>query len=208
MEFPNYQEKFGISEEFTITKNKKTYRVDSPYYPFICYWISLYNPHYTDELVTLMARNIIFHSQAGGFDPRLMLSLFTIESALDTDAVSHSGAIGLGQLMPGTASGLGVNPRNVAENIQGAAQYLGSLLGMWSGRSDQVALSLASYNAGPGSVTRYGGIPPFSETVNYVFFIQHLYREICSQTKALSTKAAQIEEVRQGLNKSGSHFPR
>jgi len=197
MEFPRYQETYGVPGEFTLTKNRKKYRVDSPYYPFICYWVSLYNPHYTDEQVTLIAKNLVFHCLSGGIDPRLMLSLFTIESAMDTDAVSHSGAIGLGQLMPGTASGLGVNPKNVAENIQGAVTYLGSLLAMWSGRPDQVALSLASYNAGPGSVSRHGGIPPYSETVNYVFFIQHLYREICRQTGELSSKAAHMEEVRE-----------
>jgi hypothetical protein len=193
-EFISYQEKNPLSPEFQFNTPKSTYKVTSQLYPFVRYWIMLHNPHYTDSMVTTMARCIVFYSSTQSIDPRLMTSLFTIESAMDVDAVSLSGAIGLGQLMPGTASGLGVDPRVITENIGGSAKYLGSLLKMWEGRENRIDLSLASYNAGPGNVSRYGGVPPFSETVNYVYFIKYLYKEMCEQTKGLNPAISITEE--------------
>ena len=196
--YAQFQEKKAIPAEFLYNTQDGTYKVCSPYLPFIQHWITMHNPHYTDRLVSQMARSIVFYSQSYGVDPRLMIALFTIESAMDTDAVSWSGAVGLGQLMPATAEGLGVDPYNIIENIGGATRYLKSLMDRWSDKSDQISLSLASYNAGPGNVAKYGGIPPFSETVNYVFFINYLYKEICAQTRDLSRAAgtdSYIEKV-------------
>jgi hypothetical protein len=193
-EFALFQEKSPLPCAFQFNTPRSIYTVESPLYPFIHYWIKLHNPHYTDSMVTMMAKCIIYYSYNNSIDPRLMASLFTIESAMDIDAVSLSGAIGLGQLMPGTASGLGVDPRNIAENIGGSAKYLGSLLKMWEGRGDPIGLALASYNAGPGNVSRYGGVPPFSETVNYVYFIKYLFKEMGEQTKNLSPVISVSEE--------------
>lgn len=207
--FPRFQQKYAIPGDFTYSYGKKAYKVESPCFPFAAYWIKMHNPHYADSVVTSIAKSIIFYSSLNNLDPRLMLALFTIESAMDFDAVSWSGAIGLGQLMPGTAEGLGVDPHNVHENILGATKYLKTLFNTWSGQSDQVGLSLASYNAGPGNVSRYGGIPPFSETVNYVFFIKFLYREICEQTKDFNTPTVMTEITETaGGAKPGAISPR
>jgi cell wall-associated NlpC family hydrolase len=90
--------------------------------------------------------------------------LFSRESGFDSQAVSPAGAQGLMQFMPSTAAGLGVNPLDPSSAIDGAARYLSSLTKQF-GSTD---LALAAYNAGPGTVSRYGGIPPYSETQNYV----------------------------------------
>jgi len=192
-EFMMQQEWESLPKSFTFMTKKKCFTVESSLYPFVKQWITMHNPHYDEKLVERLAQGIIYYCGTAGIDPRLALALFTVESAMDVDAISSSGAIGLGQLMPGTASGLGVDPYNSVENINGAIKYLSSLMKMWSGRSDRLSLSLASYNAGPGNVTRYSGIPPFSETVNYVFFIKYLYQEICAQTKGLNPQCSIAE---------------
>ncbi|OUD08188.1 lytic transglycosylase [Marivivens niveibacter] len=94
----------------------------------------------------------------------LFLRLVQQESGWNPSARSHKGAIGLAQLMPGTAALLGVNPNNPTENLEGGARYLRQQFDRF-GRWD---LALAAYNAGPEAVSRYNGIPPYRETQNYV----------------------------------------
>jgi soluble lytic murein transglycosylase-like protein len=95
-------------------------------------------------------------------------SVMKVESGLRPDAVSPKGAIGLMQLMPGTAQELGVNPRDPAQNADGGAQYLRDLLAKYEDRPDQVLLALAAYNAGPAAVEKYHGVPPYRETREYI----------------------------------------
>lgn len=103
--------------------------------------------------------------QRYGIDPALLDAVAKQESAYDPRAVSPAGAQGLMQLMPGTADGLGVtDPFDPTQAVDGAARLLRDLLE----RFGQVDLALAGYNAGPGAVLRYGGIPPYPETQNYV----------------------------------------
>jgi cell wall-associated NlpC family hydrolase len=100
-----------------------------------------------------------------GVDPALLSAIAEQESAYRPDAVSHAGARGLMQLMPATARSLGVNPDLPAQAVDGAARLMSDLMKSFNGRVD---LALAGYNAGPGAVRKYGGIPPFEETQNYV----------------------------------------
>lgn len=99
-------------------------------------------------------------------DPYLIRAVIQTESAFDTLAVSTAGAQGLMQLMPALQKELGVDdPFNPRQNIMAGTQYLSALLNYFGG---DVALALASYNAGPGAVERYNGIPPYEETHRYV----------------------------------------
>lgn len=111
--------------------------------------------------------NIYLAEAAQEFDlPFALLRAVAMqESRLDPRARSHAGAIGIMQLMPGTARHLGVDPHDVRQNIRGGAAYLRGLLD----RFDQnVELAVAAYNAGPGAVIRFSGVPPFRETRRYV----------------------------------------
>src|SRR5471032_559462 len=99
---------------------------------------------------------------------RFIMAIVTVESDWKANAVSHVGALGLGQLMPGTASHLQVNPRNAADNLRGTAKYLQSLLHRFAGQENAFVKAIAGYNAGPSAVAKFGGVPPFAETQRYV----------------------------------------
>jgi soluble lytic murein transglycosylase-like protein len=103
-----------------------------------------------------------------GLRPEFVRSVAAAESAFQQGAVSPKGAIGLMQLMPGTAAALGANPNDAAQNADAGARYLRSLLLKYKDRPDAVQLALAAYNAGPGAVDRHHDIPPYRETVAYV----------------------------------------
>jgi soluble lytic murein transglycosylase-like protein len=103
---------------------------------------------------------------SNGIDPALLKGLVQQESGFDPNARSGAGAIGLTQLMPSTAAALGVtDPTDPAQSLQGGARYLREQLDRFGGDE---RLALAAYNAGPGAVAKYGGVPPYAETQGYV----------------------------------------
>lgn len=110
-------------------------------------------------------QDIMKYSTQEGIDPRLAMAVMIAESGGRQSARSGAGAIGLMQLMPDTASSLGVDPYDAEQNIMGGIKYLGELLRDFNGSTRS---AIAAYNAGQGAVEKYGGVPPYAETQNYV----------------------------------------
>jgi len=114
------------------------------------------------------------HADRHGVDARLVQAIVQVESGYNHRARSRTGAVGLMQLMPGTARGLQVGDRYDAEqNIRGGVAYLRQMIDLFPGRLE---LAIAAYNAGPNAVQRHGGIPPYAETRDYVDRVLTLYR--------------------------------
>ena len=129
-----------------------------------------------------------------GLEPDFVRSVARVESGLHQNAVSPKGALGVMQLMPATAAGLGVDPKSIDQNALGGAKFLRELLLRYRG---DAALALAAYNAGPGAVDKFGGVPPYRETRQYVVKVlreyarqQHLQAKQPSANRAATAVAA------------------
>lgn len=139
-----------------------------------------FNPRMEEGSARLIAQAILYFSVANNLDPRLVVAVIAVESGFDPKAVSPKGAMGLGQLMPQTAQGLGVkNPLDPLENISAAIRLIRGHLEKFEGNPQQLALALACYNAGSGAVRKYNGIPPYKETRAYIERVISLYKKIC-----------------------------
>jgi soluble lytic murein transglycosylase-like protein len=132
------------------------------------------------ELITLAA-------EKAGLPPDIVHSVAKVESAYRPNAISPKGAVGLMQLMPQTAAALNADPYDPRQNAEAGAEYLAQLLEKYKDDKHQVSKALAAYNAGPGAVDKYNGVPPYRETVNYVNTVLADYNK---RTAAKQPKAA------------------
>lgn len=124
--------------------------------------------------LTSYAETVKVVAKRNNVDPALVRALIHAESAFNSKATSHAGAQGLMQLMPATAKELGVNNSlNPEQNINGGVKYIAQLLQQFNG---DISLATAAYNAGPGAVKKYNGIPPYKETQVYVKRVGILHR--------------------------------
>ncbi|HLI95954.1 MAG TPA: lytic transglycosylase domain-containing protein [Candidatus Baltobacteraceae bacterium] len=145
--------------------------------------LRMFNPQLDMQQSMRLAQCVLSEADAQGLDARLLVALIAIESSWHPEAVSSAGANGLGQLMPATASELGVDAADPRANIHGAALYLRALLNRYARYEppQRYTLALAAYNAGAGAVARYGGVPPFPETQRYVIAVLRLWRRLAGQ---------------------------
>ena len=121
------------------------------------------------------------YSSKNGLDKDFVKALVKQESGFNPNATSKCGAMGLMQLMPSTAQGLGVsNAYDIEQNIAGGTKYLKSMIDRFNGDEK---LALAAYNAGPNAVKKYGGIPPYQETQNYVKNVLSIYENMKGGSK-------------------------
>ncbi|HEY8297547.1 MAG TPA: lytic transglycosylase domain-containing protein [Candidatus Baltobacteraceae bacterium] len=139
-----------------------------------------FNPQLDSRESSALAERVIAEADTQGLDARLLVAVIAVESAWHPHARSPAGAIGLGQLMPATAAGLGVDPQDPLANIHGVAAHLRGLLDRYArtGSQSRYVLAIAAYNAGAGAVERYGGVPPYPETRAYVGRVIRLWRRL------------------------------
>lgn len=160
--------------------NRQWYLPASDVTPFYASYIKQVNRRLDTQEAMTMAKAIVGFCLRYGVDPRLIMAMIFVESGFDPNAVSRSGAMGLGQLMPGTARWMGVdNPFDSIENLYGMVRLVRTHLDTYhrKARADDnpLALALAAYNAGEGAVRRHGGVPPYKETQAYVRKVIALY---------------------------------
>jgi len=138
--------------------------------------IAYFNSRLSPLEVEVIAGSIINYSRHLGIDPYFVVAVVAAESRFNPNARSYKGAMGLGQLMPGTARGIGVkNPWDPVENLAGAIWLLRGHLEKYQGQPYQVALALGAYNAGSGAVKKHQGVPPYRETRNYIWKVYEYY---------------------------------
>ncbi|MBC8103952.1 MAG: lytic transglycosylase domain-containing protein [Cytophagales bacterium] len=158
--------------------------VFQPYRDFI--W--RHNRRLTAAEADAITSSLLLFSERYDVDPRLVVALIIAESDFNPRSTSNKGAMGLGQIMPDEAKTLGLsNPYDPVQNVAGAIYLLRGRLNKYSGgagqkdlQSKHIVLALASYNAGMGAVKKYGGVPPYRETQNYVRKITKLYQQLCA----------------------------
>lgn len=157
----------------------------APYRSLVRRW----NRRLSDSDVDKITTSILYFSDRNNIDPRLPVAMIIAESDFDLYSTSHSGAMGLCQLMPENAREFGIsNAYDPVQNIGAAVHMLRGHLDSYGGAPanaglipfNQIALTMAAYNAGPGAVRKYHGVPPYRETQRYIKKVASLYRQMCA----------------------------
>jgi len=153
--------------------------------PVYANFIRGYNPRLSRAKAEEIAIAIVGFSVQYGVDARLITAMVLVESGFNPSARSSAGAMGLGQLMPGTARGLGVRDAyDTNDNLYGTVRLIRGHLDRYTdseiggGKYDELVLALAAYNAGGGAVKRHNGVPPYKETQNYIKKVTTWYRKL------------------------------
>ena len=163
----------------------------APYRGLVRRW----NRRLAETDVDKITTSILYFSDINNVDPRLVVATIIAESDFDIRSTSRAGAMGLAQIMPDEARGLGVtNAYDPIQNIGAAVHLLRGHLDKYGGAPanagvipfDQIALTMAAYNAGPGAVRKYHGVPPYRETRRYIARITALYRQMCGASQVSS----------------------
>jgi soluble lytic murein transglycosylase-like protein len=143
------------------------------------------NPRIVAAAALLLAGATANAARANSLPPEFLGATLLQESAYDPDALSVAGAIGIAQFIPETAAGIGINPYDPYDSIGGAGELLGSYVAAYRGKyDDPYDIALAAYNAGPLAVERYGGVPPYAETREYVALIFDRWARIVSYERS------------------------
>lgn len=151
--------------------------------PVYAAFIKQRNKRLSDDAAWNIAEGVVGFSLKYGVDARLIMAMVMVESNFNPTAVSRAGAMGLGQLMPGTAQGMGVgNPFDAKENLSATVRLIRGHMEKYQRQTgdgfEGLVLALAAYNAGSGAVRKHGGVPPYRETQAYVRKVTALYREL------------------------------
>jgi len=163
----------------------------APYRGLVRRW----NRRLSEPEVDKITTSVLYFSDINNVDPRLVVCCIIAESDFDVRSTSRAGAMGLAQIMPDEARGLGVTDAyDPVQNIGAAVHLLRGHLDKYGGAPanagvipiGQIALTMAAYNAGPGAVRKYHGVPPYRETRRYVARITALYRQMCGMTRSAS----------------------
>ncbi len=166
----------------------------APYRSLVRRW----NRRLSESDVDKITTSILYFSDQNNIDPRLPVAMIIAESDFDLYSTSRTGAMGLSQLMPETARGMGVtNAYDPVQNIGAAVHILRGHLDSYGGAPanagiipfSQIALTMAAYNAGPGAVRKYHGVPPYRETQRYIQRVSSLYRQMCAGDAPQSASA-------------------
>jgi soluble lytic murein transglycosylase-like protein len=136
------------------------------------------NPRLSPIDALLLSGAVVTAAEAHDLPPEFLAATLLQESAFDPRAISSAGAVGIAQFMPSTADGIGVDPFDPYDAISGAAQLLSSYVRAYAARTDPYVLALAAYNAGPGAVASYHGVPPYPETREYIDDIADRWAQI------------------------------
>lgn len=163
------------------TRYQQDYYRDEAYLDAYRRAVRYYNAALSEAEVERIVTALLHYSAYYQLDPRLVTALVACESRFRPKVVSSAGARGLGQLMPGTARSEGVDPDEVTGNIHGACRVLRRNLNRYDAEAAdrRLTLALAAYNAGPGAVEEYGGVPPYAETQEYIRRVLSEYRRLC-----------------------------